>query len=63
MNIQPMVMTYTSALSNYCNTVNHRHPNTNNPNKTRRKIQTLSGCGGKVRGEGRVSGRGVQGGR
>ena len=46
-NMQPMVMTYTSTLSNYRNTANHRHPNTNNPNKTHRRIQTLAGRGGR----------------
>ena len=38
-------------------------PNTNNPNNTRRRIQTLSGHGGKIRGGGRGSGWGGQGGR
>ena len=63
MNMQPMVMTYTSTLSNYLNTVNQRHPNANNPNKTRNRIQTLADCGGKGRGGERGSGSGGQGGR
>ena len=63
MNMQTMVMTYTSDLSNYCNTVNHRHPNVNNPNKTSNKIQTLAGSRGKGRGKVRGSGRGGPGGR
>ena len=50
MNMQPMVMTYTYSLSNYHNTVNQRHPNANNPDKNRRRIQTLAGRGGKGRG-------------
>ena len=63
MNIQPVVMTYTSTLSNDRNTVNQRHPNTNNPNNTRRGIHTLADFGGKGRGRGRGSGRGGRGGR
>ena len=63
MNAQPMVITYISALSNYLNTVNQRHPNANNPNKTSRIIQTLAGCGAKGRGGGRGSRRGRRGGR
>ena len=49
-NMQPMVIMYTSTLSYYRNTVNQRHPNDNNSNKTRRRIQTLVGCRGKRRG-------------
>ena len=49
-NMQPIVMIYTSTLSNYRNTFNQRHPNNNNHNKTCRIIQTLAGCGGKVIG-------------
>ena len=63
MNMQTMVMTYTSDLSNYCNTVNHRHPNVNNPNKTCRRIYTIAGRGDKGRGGGRGSERGVRRGR
>ena len=44
MNMQSIVMAYTSILSNYRNKVVQRHTNTNNPNKTSRTIQTLSGC-------------------
>ena len=62
-NMQPMVMTYTSTLSNDRNTVNQRHPNTNNPNNARGRIQTLAGRGGRGRGGVRGSGHGGQGGR
>ena len=61
--MQPMVMTYTSTLSKYRNTVNQRHPNDNNINKNRRRIQTLAGCGGRGTGGKRGSGRGGRGGR
>ena len=63
MNMQPMIMAYTSTLSNYHNTFNQRHPNVNNPNKTCRRIQTLAGCVGKGRSGRRGSGRGGRGGR
>ena len=63
MNIQPMVMTYTSALFNYRNTVNQRYPNANNTKTTCRKIQNLAGHGGKGRGGIRGCGRGKRGGR
>ena len=59
-NIKPMVIMYTSTLSNYRNTVNQRHTNDNNPKNTCKGIQTLAGCGGK----GKDGGRGIrQGGR
>ena len=61
MNMQPMVMTYTSTLFNYRNTVKQRHPNANNPNKTRRRIQTLAGFVGRGRGGVRGSRRGRRG--
>ena len=60
-NMQAMVMTYTSDLSNYLNTVNQGSINTNNAKKTCRIIQTLAGCRGIRRGGGRGSGCGVLG--
>ena len=61
MNMQPMQMTYESALSNYRNTVNQRNPTPTNPTRTRRRIQS-TGRGGQGRG-GRSQGRGGRGGR
>ena len=63
MNTRPMVMTYTSSLSNYRNIFNQRQPNSNNPNKTCRRIQTVAVSVVKGRGRGRGIGRGGQGGR
>ena len=57
MNMQPMVMKFTSTLSNYLNTVNQRHPNENNLNNNQRRIQTLAGRGGKGSGGVRGTGR------
>ena len=62
-NTKPIVITYTSTLSNYCTKVNQRQPNSNNTNKTHRRIQTLDFRGGKGGGGGRGSGRGGRGGR
>ena len=58
-----MVNSWSIALFNYHNIVNQGHPNANNPNKTRRRIQTLAGRGGKGRGWGRGGGRSGQEGR
>ena len=60
MNMQLMFLMYTSALSNYRNTVNQRHPDANNTNKIIRRIHTLDGCGGKGRGVGRGNEHGGQ---
>ena len=62
-NMQPMVMTYISSLSNYRSTVNLRQPNANNPNKIHRRVQTLASCIVKVRDRVRGSGRGGRVGR
>ena len=61
--MQPRVMTYKSTLSSYRNIVNQIHPNANNLNKTRRRIQTRAGPGGKGRVGERDSERGGRGGR
>ena len=61
MNMKTMIVTYKSNLSNYRNKVNQIHPNANNPNKTRGRIQTLAGRGGRGRGVRRGSGCNVKG--
>ena len=58
-----MLMTDKYTLSNYCNTVNQRHPNANDPNRTFRIIHTLVGRRGIGRYGGRGIGRGGLGGK
>ena len=52
MNMQPMVMTYSSALANYRNTVSQRHPTSTNtnPGHTCQCIESAGRCGGKGKG-------------
>ena len=63
MNMTPMTMTFTSAMSNYHNTVNQRHPdNANTNNRRNRHIQKYTtGCGGRGGRGGRGQGRGSGG--
>ena len=61
MNIIPMTMTFASAMANYRNTVNQRHPdNANTSNRRNRRIQNANRYTG---GRGSRGGSGGRGGR